>query len=142
MDTTTTKTLAESIATAVTARSNCYRSGNHEWFRRHTETLETLAERLPSGSGIDSGTKINYAGCSDSCISLLVSYHNMDESGGYCDWTSFELTAVATFAGVSIYSVRYMGVSSRTEDEIERDKQTADYLADVYQFALTEEITQ
>lgn len=51
--------LCAAICNAVVARANCAKSGNSEWFDRWSEQLEQLAQLLPSGSGFDSGTRID-----------------------------------------------------------------------------------
>lgn len=81
------------FATALTALSNCIASNNTEWQSRHEATLETLAEEMPSGSGIDCGTKfdVDESLKNPSRLVFTFSFHHMDENGGYDGWTDHKL---------------------------------------------------
>lgn len=52
-------TVIREIASRIAARQNCIKSGNLAWQHSHEDVLRALAEELPSGSGIDCGTKID-----------------------------------------------------------------------------------
>jgi hypothetical protein len=48
------------LASLVQARLNCIESQNDEWLAKHQDRIESLVkEYLPSGSGFDSGTKLD-----------------------------------------------------------------------------------
>lgn len=93
-------TLLRAIVSALVARANCERSGNSEWYGKHSARLESLAEFLPSGSGFDSGTEIDVERTSEKGadtirerIFLNTSFHHIDsESGCYDGWTSHRIT--------------------------------------------------
>ncbi len=76
---------------------NCRRSGNSEWLASHTATIDSLVKDfMPSGSGIDCGTKFDWdasscerqaAGEYPSRLVFLFSFHHMNENGMYDGWT-------------------------------------------------------
>jgi len=86
--------LYQEIATLINARENCDKSGNKEWFDKHTERLMEIAENGPSGSGIDidKGTVIDLAASTSEKIVLFFHFHHMDEMGGYDGWTEYKIT--------------------------------------------------
>lgn len=96
------QTLLSAIVSALVARANCEKSGNVEWLSRHSARLENLQELLPSGSGFDSGTKIDVekslAKGGDGArgrIFLQTSFHHMNEGGLYDGWTEHQITVCA-----------------------------------------------
>jgi hypothetical protein len=95
------KPLYKAIATALTARQNCINSQNTEWLNNWEDRLTECNNQLPSGSGIDSGCKINFTESSSNKIiiefSYHASYHAMDENGFYCGWYDFTLTVHPDF---------------------------------------------
>ncbi len=118
------RTVAQAIVSFSSAIENCKRHGNREWLDKHEAALAYLARNLPSGSGIDSGTKLLQA--SDEQITLSASFHHMDEQGGYDGWTDHTIIVRPAFDGLDI---RVMG---RNRNDIK------DYLHEVYDMALNE----
>lgn len=120
--------LYQSIATKLAAIENCRASNNVEWLQRWKDALtDIMRERMPSGSGIDCGTKLHEASTPD-CLRLVVEFHHMDACGGYCGWTSHVITVRPSLAhGFTL------AVSGRDRNGIK------DYLCDVYNVALNEE---
>ena len=92
------------------------------------ETLETLIAMMPSGSGIDCGTKLNGEKSNANHLVFIVDYHHMDEWGGYCGWNTYEITVKPTFNGINI--------DGECEDAWEIED-TIDYLCDTYHHQLT-----
>lgn len=81
------------IASTVDARHRCQETDNTEWYLRHSDTLQLIErEILPSGSGLDSGTKIDVDRSTRNRIVLWTAYHHMDEAGGYDGWTEHTIT--------------------------------------------------
>lgn len=81
---------------------------------------------LPSGSGIDCGTKI-YRDYSLRDIILKFSYHAMDENGFYDGWYDYTLTLSPDFVwGFQMH--------------LDGNEEYADYLLDVFQDALEQEV--
>lgn len=120
----TTKPLYQHLASALQARANCERTGNTEWYSRHTETIETLAQFLPSGSGFDAGTKVDINASGPDKIVMLTSFHHMNDGGVYDGWTEHTVTIRPAFDGYN------MGVSGHDRNGIK------DYIADAFDTAL------
>jgi hypothetical protein len=123
--------VAQKIASTLAALQNCRDNGNSEWLARHAETLATIERnKLPSGSGVDSGTTVDVEGCTPDRLRFLVSFHHMNDCGMYDGWTEHVVTVRASLVhGLDIR------VSGRDRDGIK------DYLADVFQTALTADYT-
>lgn len=121
-----TRTIIQEIAARLIARRNCITSGNDEWLSRHTAVLMELQEELPSGSGIDCGTKIDLDCDNGSKVVLTLSYHHMNDSGMYDGWTEHTITVTPAFDGIDLR------ISGRDRNGIK------EYLHEVYQIALNE----
>ncbi len=114
------------LASLVQARANCAESHNEEWFVRHTErALKLVSEYMPSGSGIDNGTKLDIDISGPNKLVFLTSYHHMNDCGYYDGWT--EHTVIVTPSLQHGFEVRITG----------RDRNdTKEYLHDVFCEAL------
>ena len=88
-------TLCRTLAGKVIALSNCIASGNAEWRDRHESDISVLiSEFMPSGSGIDCGTKIDLDACprvDGAKLFFTFSFHHMNEGGMYDGWTEHVL---------------------------------------------------
>ena len=91
-----TEKLYVELARAIGARLNCIAKGNQEWKGRHEDRIEELAKELPSGSGFDSGTKVDLDRSSGEVIVLTTAYHHMNENGFYDGWTEHVVKVVAS----------------------------------------------
>ena len=122
----------EKIASALCARANCEASDNQEWFARHTETLERIErEYLPSGSGVDAGTRIDLERSTGKRIVLTFGFHHMNEGGYYDGWTDHKVTVTPAFIGG--FDLRVTG----------RDRnQIKDYLGDLIHEILASEYSE
>lgn len=126
------KPLYKTIASLVQARLNCQQSNNKEWEEKHSERLELIEKSLlPSGSGIDRGTKIDLEKSHGNKVVLIVDYHHMDENGYYDGWTSHEITIRP-----SLLFDFDLSIGGRNRNEIK------DYLAEVYQYCLSREVEE
>ena len=86
----------QQIASLVTARANCLKSGN-EWAGKHEDTIKAIVnDYLPSGSGFDSGTQIDLDKSTGDKLVFYTSYHHMDENGMYDGWTEHHITVRAS----------------------------------------------
>jgi hypothetical protein len=80
------------LATTIEARQNCVKAGNQEWQCRHSETLIQIAENcLPSGSGVDCGTKLDIEFSNPDKLVFDVDYHHMSDGGYYDGWTKHQV---------------------------------------------------
>ncbi len=124
------KPLFQHFATALNALSNCIASGNTDWQSRHEATLETLAKDfMPSGSGIDCGTKLDIDASlrQPDRMVFTFSYHHMNEAGMYDGWTEHKLVVSPSLQfGFS------MKITGRDRNDVK------EYLHDVFHGALTQ----
>lgn len=79
------------LAALLVAQANCRKSGNTEWLERHGDRISELMRNAPSGSGFDSGTKLDADKSKPDKLVFTTSFHHMDESGGYDGWTDHEV---------------------------------------------------
>lgn len=117
------------IAGTIDAYKRCKTDPNRaDWASKHFEALGIMARNcLPSGSGIDCGTKIDIDASTTDKIVLIVEFHHMDDNGMYAGWTSHKVIITASL--VSDFDVRITG----------RDRNgIKDYLSDTYQYTLSE----
>jgi hypothetical protein len=134
------KPLYQHIALLVEARNNCLRDHaaakeprmlDHwrEWADRHADSInELVRDHMPSGSGVDTGTKFGEDSKPDRLV-FRCSFHHMDEFGGYDGWTDHDIIATPSLARG--FELRITG---RDRNEIK------DYLSDLYVSALSAEI--
>lgn len=142
METTTTTTqenskprpilrpLYRELASLLQARANCARANNDEWYDKHAERIETLVKQwMPSGSGIDTGTEIDFDASTPSKLVFVFSYHHMDENGYYNGWTDHKCIVRPSLAfGIDIR------ISGRDRNMVK------DYLYEVYHHAITTDV--
>lgn len=104
------QTVAACISSLIEARAYCEKraattndSHAKEWFDRHSERLAAL-ERcyLPSGAGIDSGTKIDLLRSEPDKLVFHTSFHHMKDVGYYDGWTEHTITVRPGFNGLQI----------------------------------------
>jgi hypothetical protein len=120
------KTLVSEISNAIVARRNCQESGNTEWFANWSDRLAQLADMLPHGSGIDSGTKIDLDASHEGKIVLYTSFHHMNDGGYYDGWTEHTITVTPSFSGINlrIYGRNRNDIKSYLYDIFSSDLQT------------------
>jgi hypothetical protein len=109
---------------AIQAYQNCVASGS-EWKYRHEKAINYICGQLPSGSGIDKGTKFNFEKSKPNRLVLNVDFHHM-ENGHYDGWTEHEIIITPDLA--YNFDLRITG----------RDRnQIKDYLGDTYHYSLS-----
>lgn len=119
--------LYQFIARAGANAANCAERGNTEWQQVWEEALAQCEELLPSGSGFDAGTKIEYAGADK--IVLQTSFHHIDEHGSYDGWTEHTVTVTPNLAYG--FGIR---VSGHNKNDVK------EYIADVFYDVLWSEV--
>lgn len=123
--------LYSEIASLVQARLNCQTNNNPAWLLRHEDRIEALVkEHLPSGSGFDSGTKIDLDRSHADKLTFTTSFHHMAESGMYDGWTEHTVTVTPSFNGF------HLRVSGRNRNDIK------DYISETFDYALNTVITR
>jgi len=119
----------QKIATCLQAMENCRKTGNDEWLVKHRETIDDLVcHRLPSGSGWDNGTELDYDASTPDKIVLTGAFHHMDENGSYDGWTYHKIIVTGSLANEIDISI-----TGRDRNDIK------EYLHQVFDAALTEE---
>ena len=94
-------------------------------------------DMLPQGSGIDSGLHIDFDKSNDSKIVIEASYHCMDEYGGYDGWIDFSVIITPSLENdFDLYIVGYFS------DRHSKYAHVKDYLEDIFQYALSEDIPE
>lgn len=118
--------LYEALASKVDARLNCQKTGNTEWFDKHTDDVERLVdEHMPSGSGVDTGTKLDWERSTGEKLVFTTAYHHMDENGYYDGWTDHDVVVTPSL----VFGMR-VKITGRNRRDIK------DYLGDLYREAL------
>lgn len=124
--------LYQRLASALCAMRNCIASNNSEWLGKHEDTLLYLVKNhMPSGSGVDSGTKFDVDACLRNPERLVFTfgYHHMNESGMYDGWTHHK--AIVTPSLQFGFKLRITGPDRNGIKE---------YLHDLFSTALDQEI--
>lgn len=91
--------------------------------------LDAVFDLLPSGSGFDSGTKVESIDASK--MTLYSAFHKMNEHGSYVGWDEFRVVVKAAFDGIDIRIFSTAG-GIKPEDR--------DYYADAFHDALTQDV--
>jgi hypothetical protein len=120
--------LYRALAVRVEARANCLAAPqNEEWARKHREAADVAAaDHLPSGSGFDSGTTIDWDRSKPNRLVLSTSFHHMDENGTYDGWT--EHSVIVTPSLTASFELRVTGPN---RNDIK------DYIAETFHTALS-----
>ena len=126
-----TDSIVNHLAAALSHKRSLSNStvANTIWENRVNAKVETFAQYLPSGSGVDSGTTIEEGDCTDSRIVLSCGFHHMNDAGYYTQWTQHKIILDASFGGFNIR------VTGRNINDIK------DYLADLFHSALSLSVT-
>lgn len=118
------------LATEVGAYQNCIKLKNQVWLDRHVERADNImSDLMPRGSGMDSGTKLNWKRSSTDKLVFDTAFHHMNENGMYDGWTEHTI-----IVRPSLQFGFYLTVSGRDRNDIK------DYLNDVFETALRQEI--
>jgi hypothetical protein len=129
--------LYQEIATALAARENCLQSGNQDWlenWERKLKAIETYC--LPSGSGFDSGEKLDLEASKPDRIIINGSYHVMNKNGFYDGYADYQIIITPSF--VHGFELRLIGSSKwprrKAYDGLK------DYITETYAEVLDQEI--
>ena len=121
-------TVIARLAQTIDALKRCERSGNSDGVKLHKLTIRHIEDNfLPSGSGIDVGTKVDVEKSAAERVVLDTAYHHMNDGGCYDGWTEHTITITPSLAHG--FNIR---ISGRDRNDIK------DYLHDVFWTALGE----
>lgn len=118
------------LAQTAMAYHNCLGRGEShaDWTHNHRTLLEKLVrEHMPSGSGVDDGTKIDLEKSTGEKLVFITWFHHMNEAGYYTKWTDHVVTVTPSLAfdiTLKISGFDYNGIK--------------DYLGDLFYSALKE----
>jgi hypothetical protein len=115
------------LARAIGARNRCEVTGNTEWFGRWSARISELLESFPSGSGFDSGTKLDDSSTPEKLV-FTTAFHHMNDGGMYDGWT--EHSVIVTPSLEMGYSMR---VTGRDRNDIKQ------YIFECFGFELDKE---
>lgn len=107
----------QQISRTITALETC----NLEWQEKHHKALDQIMKTAPSGSGIDSGTKLLLEECKPDKLVFQMDFHHMNEHGFYDGWTEHKITVRPCLS----FSVR-ISIGGRDRNQIK------DHLYDVF----------
>lgn len=97
-----------------------------DWANTHEDTIERLVrDFMPSGSGFDSGTKIDLDKSHADKLVFTTSYHHMNDGGYYSGWTEHTVTVTPSLQ--HDFSLR---VSGRNRNDVK------DYMHETFDHAL------
>jgi len=95
------KSIAALLATAIDATERCRRD-KHQGLSLHEARIDFLMGLMPSGSGIDKGTKLDDEKSGLRKLVFQCAFHHMDEVGYYTRWTHHRIEVVPTFDGAEV----------------------------------------
>lgn len=122
------KTLYSEISSTFDAMLRCKQTPDTHagWAAKHRHKIESLTkEYMPSGSGIDCGTKFDFDESKPDKLVFTFSYHHMNDGGMYDGWTEHKLIVTP-----SLGSGRNLKITGRDRNQVK------DYLYDVYSDAV------
>lgn len=132
------RTVIAAIASKIDARLRCIvdcekPNGEHfrEWIERHKDSADEICEHfMPSGSGIDSGTKIDWNASRPERIVFTAPYHHMDSGGSYDGWTEHDIIVTPSL----VFGTR-IRITGRNRNDIK------EYLHGCFDYALGQSLT-
>jgi hypothetical protein len=122
--------LYQLLAQMVIAYQNCLKRGAEHayWKHNHQVLLERLVrEHMPSGAGVDDGTKIDLDKSTGDLLVFIARFHHMNSDGFYTKWTDHVVTVTPSL-GFGI-SLKISGLDSNG---------IKDHLGDLFYAALRE----
>jgi hypothetical protein len=86
------------IASLKMAIENCIHSGNKEWEEKHRDSIQSIMDSAPRGSGVDNGVHFLESDSTPDKLVFSCDFHHMDEVGGYDGWTEHKVTVRPSLA--------------------------------------------
>lgn len=131
--------LYKQLSSAVQARLNCQKSKDThaDWFQKHTETIQQLVrDILPSGSGWDDGTNIDWDESHADKLVFYGGFHHMDEGGGYDGWTYHKIIVTPSLSFGFHLRITGSDFPNRPMAPLSNRNDIKDYLHEIFDCAL------
>ena len=132
------KALYRVLAGLVLARKNCMsKKKGHlndderaKWKLHHElKVVDLVRNKMPSGSGIDCGTTINWDLSTEEKLVFHTSFHHMNDAGIYDGWTDHDVyVKPSLFCGITLL------ITGTDRNQIK------DYLHDIFRDCLEQEV--
>ncbi len=101
----------------------------NRWVMKGVGTIQELCrEHMPSGSGVDNGTKFDFGASKIDRLVFTAGFHHMNSHGFYTEWTQHQFIVTPSFSGINIR------ITGRNRNDIK------EYLHEVFHFALVQEV--
>jgi len=113
---------------------NAYK-GNHisqEVTDAWTDVIARCNDELPSGSGFDSGSKVNIDLSTPEKIVIDTAFHHMDNNGYYCGWSHITVTVRASLQFDFDIKINFHGYKRASND--------SEYFYDTFNDVLSREV--
>lgn len=104
---------------------------NQEWADKHRAAIEELCDALPSGSGFDNGSRLDWESSTPEKLVFTTAYHHMNDNGMYDGWT--EHSVILTPSLEMDYRLKITG---RDRNEIK------EYIHECFSTVLGEDVEQ
>lgn len=102
-----------------------------EFAARHRDAFDYLVRQyMPSGCGVDSGTRAMHDRCTGERLTFQADFHHMTEHGFYDGWTEHVVTVRPSL----VYGFT-LSISGRDRNDIK------DYLSELYDEALRQDVS-
>jgi len=126
------KPVYQELISKIVAMENCEKTGNTEWYDNHSLAIHDIEmDNLPSGSGIDSGTRVNLDKTTANKLVLDSSYHCMNQDGFYDGWIDFTVTVTPSLlSGIDI------DIKGNFSQRHNKYADVKEYLQDVFSMSL------
>lgn len=98
-------------------------------FDLEEKLLKLVKDRMPSGSGFDSGTSLDLEACNENKLVFHTDFHHMNEHGFYTHWTPHKVIVKPDF--ISEFTISVFGRNSNN---------IKPYIQDMFFWALDQEI--
>jgi len=122
--------LYQKFASALSGFINSQKNNNQLWIIKHEESIDDLLkEHMPSGSGFNSGTCLEYEKSTPEKLVFGTYFHHMDENGYYTKTTYHEI--VVTPSLLYGFSLKITGKNYNDIKE---------YIGDIFNQSLLKEI--
>jgi hypothetical protein len=121
--------IARQLATIERCKSPSANDSQRSCIDMHEERLDAMLKPLPSGSGIDAGTKLLAHECKSNKLVFQADFHHMNDVGMYDGWTEHKVIVTPSLEWGAVIKI-----TGRNRNDIKT------YLHDVYHHALTQEI--